>query len=134
MSQRVEHVHNRHTRPVGFQHPRHPTRQPVVAVNHVVLNALFFCEMAHAIDEGWEILPDHQLRRRRFRPGDHVNHPHVRPQVGVVDVWHIRVLGPCEAINLHPVPAQLAAQLSYIDIHPTRLLTTQSGQRTGVNA
>jgi len=49
-------------------------------------------------------------------------------------VWHIGVLGPREAVNLHSAPAQLAAQLSYIDIHPTRLLAAQGSQRTGVDA
>ena len=70
--QRVEHLHDR-CAPRRAQVARRPAGQPVVAVNHVVVQVFLVRERKHALDELRQVVEDRVLVAGSFRPGRDVD-------------------------------------------------------------
>jgi hypothetical protein len=72
-------------------------------------------------------------RHGLFGPGRDVDDTRAVAQV-MLDARLAIVLGTSEDVDLDAVSTQLATEVTHVNIHATRFLTTQSGQRAGMNA
>ncbi len=108
-----------------------PARQPVVAVNDIVVD--FFCphHIDHSLAELWKMEPDPVLVIGGLWTRRNVDYPSAPAQGN--DSVHPRVLRPGKDIDLDPLASKLTSYLSDINVHAPCLLPPQRRQGTCMN-
>ena len=106
-------------------------RHPVVAVDQVVMDALFGGKLLDALDELGQVSRQLLLGQGHLGPGGDVHHAVAVAQV-VQHVRDVLVLRAGEDIHVHAAAAQVARDLADVDVHPAGVLAAQDGQRAGV--
>ena len=107
--------------------------EPVVAVEHVVGDALAGREAPDAVDELGQVVVDLVLVVGALGAGRQVDDAHVVAEAGR-DALDALVLRAREDVDRQAAVAQLARELAHVDVHAAGLLAAEGGEGTGVDA
>ncbi len=130
-AQGVEHVQDRRAHPKVRERSGGQSRHPVVAVDHIIADALLVRELKDAVHELRDVICQLAFRHRNLRPCGNMDDAVAEAEV-VQNVRDVLILRAREHVHVDAHLAETARQVADVNVHPAGVLAAERCQRTGV--
>ena len=127
----MKHLHEGDTPLLAQLEPGH-SRQPVVRMDHVVVDALGPAMRLDTLDELGQMRVNRGPPDGGVGPRGQMDDPRAFPEIG--HAGNRRILGAREDVDGHPHAGELPRRLAHVHVHAPRLLAPEGSEGAGVDA